>query len=315
MAETGIGRPDGRRRKDRKRMERGNLKATAALLAAVFSCSMSSIFFKYMTAPSSVAAAYRLGFTVLLLTPVALGKAESRKELFSLKARDVGLCFLSGAFLALHFYSWFESLNHTSITSSTVLVNTEVLFAAFGYLFLFHKKLKKMEMTAIAIAFAGSVVIAMADGGEGGHALYGDGLALAAAFFTAVYTLIGVRERDHISTTVYTYVLYWGSFLTLIFMNLVTGTPLLGYEPVDWMMGLCLAVFCTLLGHSVFSWCLKYLAPTFVSTAKLAEPVFASAVALVLFGEIPGAIQVIGAVIVLMGVCLYARADAERSGT
>ena len=145
MAETGIGRPDGRRRKDRKRMERGNLKATAALLAAVFSCSMSSIFFKYMTAPSSVAAAYRLGFTVLLLTPVALGKAESRKELFSLKARDVGLCFLSGAFLALHFYSWFESLNHTSITSSTVLVNTEVLFAAFGYLFFFHKKLKKME--------------------------------------------------------------------------------------------------------------------------------------------------------------------------
>lgn len=37
MAETGIDRPDGRRRKDRKRMERSNLKATAALLAAVFS--------------------------------------------------------------------------------------------------------------------------------------------------------------------------------------------------------------------------------------------------------------------------------------
>ena len=60
-----------------------------ALLAAVFTCSMSSIFFKYMTAPSSAAAAYRLGFTVLLLTPAALGAKKTRRELFSLKARDV----------------------------------------------------------------------------------------------------------------------------------------------------------------------------------------------------------------------------------
>ena len=70
-----------------------------------------------------------------------------------------------------------------------------------------------------------------------------------------------------------------------------------------------LAVFCTLLGHSVFSWCLKYLAPTYVSTAKLAEPVFASAVAFVLFGEAPGLLQTLGAAVVLWGVCLYARAD------
>ena len=47
-----------------------------ALLAAVFTCSMSSIFFKYMTAPSSAAAAYRLGFTVLLLTPWGEKDAE-----------------------------------------------------------------------------------------------------------------------------------------------------------------------------------------------------------------------------------------------
>ena len=53
-----------------------------ALLAAVFTCSMSSIFFKYMTAPSSAAAAYRLGFTVLLLTPAALGAKKTRRELF-----------------------------------------------------------------------------------------------------------------------------------------------------------------------------------------------------------------------------------------
>ena len=285
--------------------ERSKLSIKLILFLGVVSGSMSSIFFKYMTAPSSVTATYRLGWTVLLLTPVVLSKY--RKELFALRMRELGFCALAGVFFAFHLYVWFESLLHTSIASSTVLVSTEVVFAAFGYLVFFGKRIKRVEITAIAIAFAGSIIIAMADNGGGGGALWGDILALLAAALSAFYTLIGTRQREHISTTVYTYVLYWASFLTLLILDMVTGTPLFGYQPVDWAMSLCLAVFCTLLGHSVFSWSLKYLAPTYVSTAKLAGPVSAALAALILFGEVPGALQLIGGAVVLGGVYLYTR--------
>ena len=144
-----------------------NLKAKLILLAGVFSCSMSSAFFRYMTAPSTIAATYRLGWTVLLLTPLIFSKRETRKELLSLKGKDLAFCGLSGLFLAMHFVVWFESLSNTSIASSTVLVNTEVAFAAFGYLLFFGKKIRKKEILAIGIAFLGSVVIAMADTGGG----------------------------------------------------------------------------------------------------------------------------------------------------
>ena len=129
----------------------------------------------------------------------------------------------------------------------------------------------------------------MADtgGGAGKNAVLGDILALLAAFFSACYTLIGTRERSHMSTMVYTYVLYWGCFLSLLVFDAVSGVPMTGYEPINWIMSLCLAVFCTLLGHSVFSWSLKFLTPTYVSTVKLAGPVFASVSAILLFGEIP----------------------------
>ena len=267
-----------------------NLKAKLILLAGVFSCSMSSAFFRYMTAPSTIAATYRLGWTVLLLTPLIFSKRETRKELLSLKGKDLAFCGLSGLFLAMHFVVWFESLSNTSIASSTVLVNTEVAFAAFGYLIFFGKKIRKKEILAIGIAFLGSVV-----------------LALLAAFFSACYTLIGTRERSHMSTMVYTYVLYWGCFLSLLVFDAVSGVPMTGYEPINWIMSLCLAVFCTLLGHSVFSWSLKFLTPTYVSTVKLAGPVFASVSAILLFGEIPGLIQVAGAAVVLAGVYLYAK--------
>lgn len=238
-----------------------NLKAKLILLAGVFSCSMSSAFFRYMTAPSTIAATYRLGWTVLLLTPLIFSKRETRKELLSLKGKDLAFCGLSGLFLA------------------------------------------------IGIAFLGSVVIAMADtgGGAGKNAVLGDILALLAAFFSACYTLIGTRERSHMSTMVYTYVLYWGCFLSLLVFDAVSGVPMTGYEPINWIMSLCLAVFCTLLGHSVFSWSLKFLTPTYVSTVKLAGPVFASISAILLFGEIPGLIQVAGAAVVLAGVYLYAK--------
>lgn len=287
--------------------EKSNLMPKLILFAGVFCCSLSSAFVKMMTAPSSVAATYRLGMAVLLLTPYVFINKKTRTELFSLSRKDVAFCSLSGFFFAFHLFVWFESLKHTSVASSTVLCNTEVVFAAIGYILFFGKRLQKKEFLAIGIALAGTVVIATADQGGDQGALYGDFLATLAAVLTAAYTLIGTRQRDHISTTVYTYILYFASFITLIGVDVVTGTPMFGYETIDWIMAFCLALFCNLMGHSVFSWSLKYLKPTYVSTVKLAGPVFASINAIYLFGEIPGPVQILGAVIVIAGVALYAR--------
>jgi len=70
-------------------------------------------------------------------------------------------------------------------------------------------------------------------------------------------------------------------------------------------------VFSTILGHSVFNWCLKYFSPSFVSASKLAEPVIASIIAIFLFGEIPGALQIVGGIIIIGGVLLYSRLEKE----
>lgn len=277
------------------------------LFAGVFSCSLSSAFVKMMTTPSSVTATYRLGMAVLLLTPYVFLNKKTRDEVLSLSMKDLIWSALAGVFFAFHLFVWFESLNHTSVASSTVLCNTEVIFAAFGYIFFFGKRLKKGEFLAIGVALTGSVIIAMADQGGDHGGLYGDFLALMAAILMAAYTLIGTRQRDHISTTAYTYVLYIASFITLIGVDVVTGTPILGYEAKNWILALCLAIFCNLMGHSVYSWALKYLKPTYVSTAKLAGPVFATINAIYLFGEIPGVIQIFGTVVVIAGVALYAK--------
>ena len=73
-----------------------------------------------------------------------------------------------------------------------------------------------------------------------------------------------------------------------------------------------MAVLCTLMGHSVFTWGLKYLSPAYISTVKLLDPVFSAAWGLLLFGEIPTVQVIVGGVIVVAGVFLYGRATEEE---
>ena len=101
----------------------------------------------------------------------------------------------------------------------------------------------------------------------------GDILALCAAIFTAVYTLIGRRARERMSTGVYTYIVYLFCAGALCAAAWAGQVPLTGWGASALVVGLLLSIFSTLLGHSIFSWCLRYLSPAFVSASKLCEPV------------------------------------------
>jgi drug/metabolite transporter (DMT)-like permease len=117
----------------------------------------------------------------------------------------------------------------------------------------------------------GSVVVALADSGSGG-ALFGNLLAVGSALFMAICTMLGAVCRRTLSTTIYTFLIYLFAELTVLVIALAGGTPLFGYESVNFLTTFAMAIFCNLLGHSVFSWGLKYLPPAFISTVKLLEP-------------------------------------------
>jgi drug/metabolite transporter (DMT)-like permease len=123
----------------------------------------------------------------------------------------------------------------------------------------------------------------------------------------AVYTLVGKKQRGHLSTTVYTFITYSACFVTMLIFDLATGTPLYGYGIKEVMLGLLLGISCTLLGHSIFSWSLKYLSPSFVSSAKLLEPVIASTLAIFIYKDFPSISQMIGGGVVICGVYLYSK--------
>lgn len=277
------------------------------VMLGVTGASMSSVFIRTATAPSVVLVLYRMTIAVLLLSPVVLSR--NWKEIRGLSRRELALCMTSGVFLGLHFTAYFASLSMTTIASSVVLVNTEVLFVAVISMVLWKKRLSRMGWCAILLAFAGSVVVAMGGGGAGVGGLTGNLVALSGALFMTIYTLIGSVCRRTVSTSAYTYLVYFAAAVTVLLAALATGTPLFGYDPINYWMALALAVFCTLMGHSIFSWGLKYLSAAFVSVAKLAAPVMAAGWGLLLFREIPSAREVVGGAMVLLGLAIYTRTE------
>ena len=240
-----------------------------------------------------------------MLFPVFLRKTKNERGWLS--GRILLLCVVGGICLALHFYTWFYALRLTSVASAAVLVNTHPIFIVIGSILFLKERIHRKSLPFIALTFIGSVVIALGDYGHSHRNLQGDLLALAGAFFVSVYMLIGRVVRKELSLPIYAFSIYGISTLVLLLLDVSTGTALLPYSAKEFLIFFLLALVCTIGGHTVFNWALRYVRPSFISTAVLGEPVFASLFALILFRETPSLYTVAGALLVIAGIFFFIR--------
>jgi drug/metabolite transporter (DMT)-like permease len=279
-------------------------------LVGVFAVSFSALFVRLATAPPLMIATYRLLFTFIILAPFTL-KGGAR-PLRGMGRHDLLLSAGSGLFLALHFVTWFISLKYTSIASSVVLVTTQPVFVVIGSYLFFGEKVPRKALYGGLLAFVGSVVIGAGDFKVGGTAFLGDMLALLAALFVSGYLLVGRRLRGRVELTGYTFVTYGASSLVLILASLATRTPFYPYATTDWFLFLGLALVCTVLGHTVFNWVLRYVQASVVSVSILGEPLGAILWAAVFLGEFPTARQVEGGALIFAGLFLFTAFTARQ---
>ena len=280
------------------------------VLLGVVGISASAILVRWSTAPSMVLVMYRMIVAVGLLSPVVL--LRCRDELKALKKKDWLMSAAAGCCLGLHFTFYFESVRTTSIAAAVVLSDTEVLFVALGSILLLRKKLSRQCWLAVGLAFVGAVMVALSGGTGGERGRLGNIFALLSALLLALYTTIGASTRQRMSNTAYTFVAYAFAAITVAVVAVASGTPLAGYGANNWLTALGMAVLCTLLGHSIFTWGLEYLPPAYISTVKLLEPVFAAVWGMLLFRESPTLLVVVGGIIVIVGVFIYGRATEEE---
>ena len=281
-----------------------------AVLVGVFAISFSALFVRLSTAPALIIATYRLLFTFLLLVPFTL--LRHRQDLRELPWRERRLAAASGICLALHFVTWFTSLNYTSVASSVVLVTTQPVFVVLGSWLLFRERISRRALFGMLLSLAGSFIIGASDFQLDMRAFWGDLLALAAAMLVSGYLLIGRRLRGTVSLSAYTFFTYGSSALLLIVISLGSRTPFYPYPANDWLLFFGLALVCTVLGHTVFNWVLRYVQASVVSVSVLGEPLGAIIWASVFLHEYPTRRQMIGAGFIFAGLFLFTRASVRQ---
>lgn len=269
----------------------------------VLSVGLSVIFVKLATADAGIIAFYRMFFSAVIMLPIFI--FSYRNELQVLTKRDWLFTIGSGIFLAIHFVLWFESLNYTSVASSTVLVTLQPIFAIAGTALFFKEKITGKMLIAVLVAVTGSVIISWGDFRISGIALFGDILALLSCAFVTAYLLIGQDIRKRISLITYTFLVYSVSSVALFFYVLAIREPFTGYPASDWGWFLALAILPNLLGHTLFNWAIKWVSTNVVSIAALFEPVLASIAAYFILHEKITSLQLLGAIIVLAGILMY----------
>ena len=281
----------------------------AALAVAVLAVSTSAILVRWSGAPSLVKAFYRVLFTTLLLAPFAFTRYGV--ALRSLSGRDLLVAAGSGLALALHFATWFESLEWTSVAASVTLVQSQPVFVAVGATLLLDERVGRTKAAGIAVALCGMVLMSLAEGGSAApRPLYGNALA-------------GRSLRQRVPLIPYVVVVYAVCALALFAFVLgealaggaALGPTLFDYPVEEWLLFLGMAVGPGIFGHTVFNWALGHLEASVVSVSLLGEPVGSTLLAVVLLSEVPGVVTLVGGAIVLGGIYVTTRAREDGAET
>jgi drug/metabolite transporter (DMT)-like permease len=282
----------------------------ALLVIGVIAVSVSAPLIRLADAPPLAVALYRNTFAAAILLPLAW--VRHREELRSLSGSDWGWLVFAGGFLAMHFSTFIPSVTLTTVAASTVLVSTSSVFAAVGGRVLFSDSVRRSTMVGLVIALTGAVLISGGDFRASTRAFLGDLLALSGAVLVAGYFLTGRSLRRRLSLLVYAGVVYSVCALLLVPAVLLSGTPFTGYEPKVWLLFGLMALGPQILGHTTFNFLLRDVSATVIAVAVMAEPVGASLLALLFFGETPSAVAVIGGLMVLGGIYLGIVGEARR---
>jgi drug/metabolite transporter (DMT)-like permease len=222
-----------------------------------------------------------------------------------------------GITLSLHFCTWFQSLTMTTVAASVVLVDSSPIFTAVLSTLFLGESLRRRSWIGIFIALIGAVFLAWGDfGGHGFIALSGDLLALAGAVFLALYFIGGRRFAKELPITVYTTAIYFIAAITTAPICIAFKLNLVVFEPTEVAIFIALAIFPTVLGHSVNNYLLTKVPAYVVSSAVLGEPIGAALLAAIIFFQIPGLTTLIGFVVILSGIALVLAdiAVRERGG-
>src|SRR3989442_4742192 len=170
------------------------------LLLAVLATSYSGPLVRLATAPAVAIAFWRLALVLPVTGALALRTERGDR---SAVRQALPLLALSGAFLALHFWTWIASVRLTTVASSVVLVSLRPVFVWGVAAAWLGEHPGRRERWGIGLAVLGAILTCAGDPRMSLGPLAGAALALVGALAAPGHTGIGLRVRQTLNLSRY----------------------------------------------------------------------------------------------------------------
>ena len=264
---------------------------------AVMLFGLSGVVAQFVEVPAVMVALGRVVCSSLLLFLIAAVKKDTLKLN---SGKDYRLIVLTGIVMAVHWTTFFQSIQVSSVAIGTITFSTFPLFLTFIEPFVFREKLKKQSVFTAVILFAG-VLITIPEFSMENNTTVGIIWGMLCSFTYAVMTL----ANRYFSAR------YKGRIICLYEQGTaaVVLLPALFIVKTSWraqdIAGVAFVGFiCTAFAYSLYVSAQKNVRAQTAGIISGMETVYGIIYALLFLGEIPSGRELVGGAVIL-GVAMY----------
>ena len=282
-----------------------NFQRTNFFLILTFGAMLigfAPIFVKWSTLSSSAISFYRMLLAIPFL--FLLNYALNKRFRFTVKNKKT---ILYAAIASLAFTTdltlWHYSMDITSVSNATIIVNSAPIFVAIlGFIF-FKEKLSKTFIRSFLITYIGIIGLIYFSNNYINGKVLGDILCLVAALFYAVYLLVIAKLGKENSLNIIFYTTLFCCLFSVLPM-LIQGGNMIPSSKFEWINLLSLAFLCQFGGQYFITHGIGKISASEGSIGLLMQPITATILAAFLFNEILNITQIIFVFIALFGIYL-----------
>lgn len=275
----------------------------AAVLGAM-SIAFSGILVRLANVEPATAAIFRCAYALPALGLIAY---LERRAHGPRPAAQVRLAMLAGVFLALDLVIWHHTIALVGAGLATVLGNTQVVIVAVLAWWILGERPPRRTLLALPVVLVGVVLISgvIGTGAYGTNPGLGVILGLAVGLAYAAFLLVLRRGNADLRRPAGP---LFEATLVSAFASLAIGLPLgevnliPSWPAHGWL--LTLALTSQVVGWLIISVSLPRLPAALTSVILTLQPVASVLLAMLLLGEAPSAIQLLGAGTILVGLVL-----------
>ncbi len=271
---------------------------------AVMLFGLSGVIGQFVEISSVMVALGRVISSSLLLFLIAIAKKDTLK--LSSK-KDYGLIILTGIVMAVHWTTFFQSIQVSSVAIGTITFSTFPLFLTFFEPLIFHEKLRRQNIfTAVTLMIG--VIITIPEFSIENNTTVGIIWGMVCSFTYAIMTL----ANRYFSSR------YTGRIICLYEQGTaaIALLPALFIMKTQWripdIIGVAFIGFiCTAFAYSLYVSAQKNVKAQTAGIISGMETVYGILYALLFLGEIPSGRELVGGAVIL-GVAMYSSLKNDK---